>query len=550
MGIISMTEGAMMGLVDGITENIGYDNIKRGYELYREGTATGLQLLEGGKLVGYCQKQGNLNRVTLDLDFFMVSSCDCGSSRFCEHIAAVFFKAYAGSGRKPELFFADCTEENKRAEAESYKKSRESLAIRKPEQLKEQQPATVKPASKPTFPKPDDMPESWHRYFQFIYGKSLYTLSGGNNIAPFYMKVTKELFPASAKWYPTIRYLFRLHVIFFAIEKIDEFIINQSKNYFMPYYLSHSVSEVFQLSSRDLDEILSEILAFEARETDLPALLWMRELLSKHAFKQEAYMLDWPGLYRIIWQHLLRNPDWMAEERGYLEAMNGKSLTDNQKDRVQSALAHFDYIDGEDHSTLSRLLSMSSLSISDFDGYLDDLASRGYWSRFLVWLEALRPQLKRSSRYLEEVIFPYWLEGIEAQKSDPAWTAWMESMLPRSQAFYSEYLIRNGQARKVVHMHLSEGYPLWDMDKKLLKLIEQEDIRLVLPLYHQEAERCIMQKNRDAYKQAVRRLKKLASIYKKLRELDRWNTYVEHLTTRYSRLRAFQEELRRGKLIV
>ncbi|MNI87313.1 hypothetical protein D3C73_1445020 [compost metagenome] len=59
-----------------------------------------------------------------------------------------------------------------------------------------------------------------------------------------------------------------------------------------------------------------------------------------------------------------------------------------------------------------------------------------------------------------------------------------------------------------------------------------------------------MQKNRDAYKQAVRRLKKLASIYKKLRELDRWNTYVEHLTTRYSRLRAFQEELRRGKLIV
>ncbi|MNP16840.1 hypothetical protein D3C76_1092490 [compost metagenome] len=73
---------------------------------------------------------------------------------------------------------------------------------------------------------------------------------------------------------------------------------------------------------------------------------------------------------------------------------------------------------------------------------------------------------------------------------------------------------------------------------------------MVLPLYHQDVERYILEKNRQSYKQAVRLLKKLAGFYKKLKEQDRWQAYLEQLAARFSRLRAFQEELRKGKLIV
>jgi uncharacterized Zn finger protein len=79
--------------------------------------------------------------------------------------------------------------------------------------------------------------------------------------------------------------------------------------------------------------------------------------------------------------------------------------------------------------------------------------------------------------------------------------------------------------------------------------LEKTDLRLVLPLYHQDAERYILEKNRQSYKQAVRLLKKLAGFYKKLKEQDRWQLYIGQLAERHSRLRAFQEELRRGKLI-
>jgi uncharacterized Zn finger protein len=82
-----------------------------------------------------------------------------------------------------------------------------------------------------------------------------------------------------------------------------------------------------------------------------------------------------------------------------------------------------------------------------------------------------------------------------------------------------------------------------------LRAIEEYDPGLLLPLYHQAAERAVLEKNRASYKTAVRLLKKLYSYYKLLKKEDRWERYINRLADKFSRLRAFQEELKKGKWI-
>ncbi len=82
-----------------------------------------------------------------------------------------------------------------------------------------------------------------------------------------------------------------------------------------------------------------------------------------------------------------------------------------------------------------------------------------------------------------------------------------------------------------------------------LQSVEKQNPALVLPLYHQAVERCIAGKNRTAYKSATKLLKKLNNLYKKLDRLNDWEDYIYRLAVKYSRLRALQEELRKGKWI-
>ncbi|MNH35848.1 hypothetical protein D3C79_965770 [compost metagenome] len=71
----------------------------------------------------------------------------------------------------------------------------------------------------------------------------------------------------------------------------------------------------------------------------------------------------------------------------------------------------------------------------------------------------------------------------------------------------------------------------------------------MLPFYHQAVERFVLEKNRHSYKAAVKLMKRLAKLYKKLKREERWEEFLEVFTSRNSRLRALQEELRKGKLI-
>jgi uncharacterized Zn finger protein len=80
-----------------------------------------------------------------------------------------------------------------------------------------------------------------------------------------------------------------------------------------------------------------------------------------------------------------------------------------------------------------------------------------------------------------------------------------------------------------------------------MKQVEAAEPALLLPIYHQAVEKSIQEKNRTSYTNAVRYLKRLQALYQKLGQPERWSLYMQRLVHKYARLRAFQEELKKGK---
>lgn len=122
-------------------------------------------------------------------------------------------------------------------------------------------------------------------------------------------------------------------------------------------------------------------------------------------------------------------------------------------------------------------------------------------------------------------------------------------MMPYSTNYLTDYYLKQNQYRR--YIELLEAMKLTEdlIDRDVLRILQKEDPEALLPYYHRLVKEAISRKNRQAYKEAVRSLKKLRTIYKKLKQEDVWDSYFEMILEKTKRLRAFQEECEKGKLI-
>jgi hypothetical protein len=109
-----------------------------------------------------------------------------------------------------------------------------------------------------------------------------------------------------------------------------------------------------------------------------------------------------------------------------------------------------------------------------------------------------------------------------------------------------ERLLNQENYEQLLDYMLAQQLPLSYLPAGLIRKIEAKQSSLLLPHYHHTVEVAILQKNRDAYKHAVKALKKLQLIYKKLKQTERWDRYINWIKSHYSRLSALQEEITKG----
>lgn len=490
-------------------------------------------------------------KLLLRLESFNGSSCSCVRERCCEHLAGVFFRILSdegyeagqvlkpgGSGwggRQSELKLApDTVKDTAAAEAVQARL----------------QTASGKQTLKAAVPAPDSSTDDWHTYFESRFPVTAY--SNLKAIETMYDQVTESLMKIAADWETTLRLLYELHVSLFVMKLADQVVAERYR--LMSYYDMFAVAEIgrsiAERCTDALDESLKQLDTEEVGRRYPERQAGMANVLARVAFPESSTIMPWSYVYSAVWTGLLWREDLVELEQqrltGLLEI--GPSSPE-QADQYLMALIGFDIFDGKDEEAMRKAEGLQHKTPVLFYTYLHSFAAWGQWERLVKWLEWMLPFVPMLRYGTEESYFSFWSAIRENSGLDveDRWKAAVMLLLPRSLPYYAEYLLEHGLFQEWVDIHMAVGITPLDLRVSDYKQVETNRKDLLLPWFHHSIERFIAGKNRDSYKKAIRLLKRLESLYRKLKKQDQWERYFSHIRLKYSRLRAFQQELSKLK---
>ncbi|MGO4348873.1 hypothetical protein AB4Z45_25625 [Paenibacillus sp. MCAF9] len=206
--------------------------------------------------------------------------------------------------------------------------------------------------------------------------------------------------------------------------------------------------------------------------------------------------------------------------------------------------------DEEAWSKLNEISSRNELRPGDLFHVLTMMSEKEQWQRLSNWLVETKPYVEKSRINALEIFYSYW-DGVIEHIPDAEQLMWapLIQSLPYASSIYEGKLLRHAKWQQWIDYQLSTGTEPLDYRVGVFAPIEKHAPELLLPFYHQAVERYVLLKNRPGYKTAVKLLKRLAKLYKKKKDEERWETFIAAFASSHSRLRALQEELRKGKLI-
>jgi hypothetical protein len=289
-------------------------------------------------------------------------------------------------------------------------------------------------------------------------------------------------------------------------------------------------------------------------------LIETKDQIKKLLFCGNEYPYERLMAYFMVWNALLNRKEWIEEDKVELERKREDYIAKKQSFAVecQFALAHLSYLQKDDHAALLLLSHIQGNLLRYCHFWCGNLQVLKEWERQKKWLdfslELLEEHNSRmvdfhSKRSLTRQFLPLFEENARRTKDFTDFFEVMKSLLPYSYSEFDDFLLEREDYETWADLQMVVGYHVTDHSRELLKHIEKTDLKVLLPLYHNAVNDAIRERNRPSYKLAVRYLKKLRTYYKKLKQVDRWNEFIARLAIEHKRLRAFQEELERGKLL-
>ncbi|MBP1994847.1 SWIM zinc finger family protein [Paenibacillus eucommiae] len=503
--------------------------LEEGWDCYHKGRVTNVSLI-GGRVEALVKGTQN-SKTVIDLEDFPDSECSCSHNGYCKHMAAVFFSLYSPYGR-PELILQQL---------------KQAILTRKKSKHAAPSPQDKKLA-KPIEPMADQLPQEWQRFFEGKFHG--FSISHQNSIETFFDSALETLPLYAEKWNEPLRIVYKLHVILFMMRKIEQF-YQDTKSSYLSYYHENGCKLAAEKCQEQLLELIKSIEAkpknIAAEPKHWQATLTLLGELSLHG---KDSPIDWLFIYRLIWWNIDEKLGWSQKEQRRLELLlDKKDLLARKKDTLLIARAHFDVIRGNWEQAFGRLDELHTCNASDFFIYLKNDYQHERYEDTLRWLRWLLPSIHKAAHEDFRSFCQFWLDTAKQLDSDAEWVEVMESLLPRSYYYYTAYLLQTQRYKLWVDLQLANRISPLSLYALELRAIEECDPSLLLPLYHQAVERTVLEKNRTSYKTAVRLLKKLHSYYKQLNQEERWEQFIYRLADKFSRLRAFQEELKKGKWI-
>jgi len=501
------------------------DMVHKGLILYRQNSVSQLKLGEDGVL-GTVQDVIPV-KVRLDLNLPYLSECSCSTEGYCRHQLAVFFKILAHGGGSVSSWVDEWRQPLRE------KRAAKTFGLDRAKDL-------LKTTG---YMQPDY--QTWTKAFR----ESFDQIVGSGNPKPYlvnelfgvYTRRLKAGAPFKQEW----KNLYMLIAAVVSFEKLLELSVNHGHDEaavdrYYRHLFQNILDDIEDLSNRL--SIQSMPFAFDVfieqlKDDTLPLLL-----------SHFSLEFDRVHLFRLLWSDLFKKREWREKVMKQLGAVPDKNLP------VTLGLAHLHILLREDEQALTLLRPLDEEITPYFFYWMEQLDNKRMEPFVTEFVSRIKDYLSWRNDYYAcrafmkmaaQALTPFCTETNRLDIYEKA----LAQMLPYSFHEYEYFLFEKKEYEKWMELQTYVGFHFDNVSKDRMKILTAEDAPILLPLYHQAIQADIDGKNRDAYKQAVRKLKKLRTIYKKMKRIDDWNLFLEMLLVRTKRLRAFQEECKRGKLI-
>jgi hypothetical protein len=526
-----LSKEQVMFLSESIRHSFQMDELKKGFDLFKNGNVFNVHVndshVQGTVLDSIDQ------RVEIDLDFFQVSTCSCKSKIECKHKAALFFYVYSAYNNA-ELLLTKWQLEH--ATAVNQGKSRPMISLI---------PTPPKKSVSIAPPNPDSV-EDWHRFFEETYQQLINQTSSYQDIYnQYYISATHIALKSNSD--ATLKVLYEIHALIDTMYRIFHYAQQPTTPDYSHFYLGHIIEELLEdlLSAlEDYRNSPNHKIYEEHLEKSIPIF---NRLLLQPRLQPEYRLL----VYRMVWEKLFYHPKWILENKEWLMKQMNHSIDTMNRELflLECSIVHMDFLLGQDREAFERLQSFSAYWQDEPFVWLHLLKEKQQWSRLQKWLAFLTPHIDQEDKELIGFLIHDWAVYMDQTGEKAGFEHALQRLLPTSCPYYGQYLLEEKRYKEYVELQLHIQVHPTEWNQMELKVIEKDDINHLLPLYHQSIDRLIVERNRPAYKFAVRLLQKLRLYYKRLKLQERWEDYVNALVAQNSRLSALKEEMRKGKLI-
>jgi hypothetical protein len=475
-------------------------------------------------------------QVELDLLAPAKGSCTCKQDFICRHQMAVFFSAYEQVGSVSEW-------------VTTWKNGKKPTSLVSQEiQLQKARDLLSKTKSL------ERSYEAWKEFAADCYKRHIIE---NLHIPSYFLQNKWDLLmqnigakaPFEQEWKAMYRFVTNFQIFLMMSETIQSASIPYATKSFL-HYKSEGINE------RIHDAI--QVITRQARPFAFDAFFeGIKKDTERLTIGVDGLEYEKVDLYRTIWSFLLKNKDWRQEELKKLE----EKLSDIPKEKTNTymiAAIHLSLLNDKDEQAVSLLSQLGPDACPYLYYWIQRLNDLDHEMRALPFIEFLNQNLKEflkkldnyyeAADFVRTIASPIQIFCHKTNRIDLL-EKFFQISLPYSFYLYANYLLDNGQYRKWVELQIIVGLDPDRISSEVLKKIQAHDPALLLPIYHRLVEDAILLKNRQSYKKAVRYLKKLRTIYKKLKRENAWESYIDNLQSSTRRMRAFQEELQRGKLI-
>lgn len=580
-----MDDAQWQALIREVAELFNNLTIMRGFQYYKQKRVGPLTFNESQAIIAEVQGTETYE-VVLRMQTLSTSYCACPVNSPCKHMAAVLMNYAEQQGRPvPALVNAHAStalkQTSKPAGAASGRGYSFGSALEREEPIEGNDAANGHQYSeikeRATALAGMNIPE-WHELFR----AGLKRLGTGTATTSYIQEAADELYAIKPKLPSAMDQLFELHVQLYLMR----YCIPPARNSIThtPVYLSYPAQLAVDALQKGLESLLLQPLDLSGLKGKALEQVWARldetaAYLRTEMLPETANMMFFTPIYSKLWlnwivprlqgkQEMLESELTLlneievkiVESAGSVGAA-GSTVSGTEKSvrkvplplPLVLAQSWTHYHLEQDTSAWQKLVHGSStygIPPEHLLSFLHTLTDASEWTRLAEWLVQLGPLLANRRNAPLQDYMRLWDIAIQ-HVPDAEHRMWdtLVSMLPHSRPAYEDAMHSRGQWRRWIDFQLSTGTEPLEFRVAVLQPIEKDAPELLLPFYHQAVERYIGHKNRDGYKAAVKLLKRLSKIYKKMKQEEQWEQFITTLAVRNSRLRALQEELRKGKLI-